>query len=108
MCAGNREQAGSGIPGARPGVFLAKFIQARYTQKPELILETRIHDVEINRPIADKELSFRFLKGISVGDVAKKVHYIWGDGAPAQTFTTEEFNEWRQREMKKARGIVTE
>jgi len=91
-----------------PGVFLAKLIQSRYTQKPELIVETRIHDVEINGPIADKELSFRFLKGIGVGDVAKKVHYIWGGGAPAQTFSTEEYNEWRQREMKKARGIATE
>ena len=91
-----------------PGVFLAKLIESRYTQKPELIVETRIHDVEINGPIADKELSFRYLKGMSVGDVAKKVHYIWGDGCPRQTFTTEEFNEWRQREMKKARGIATE
>jgi hypothetical protein len=41
-----------------------------------------------------------------VYDLEKKVHHVWGDGKPEMTFTTEQYNAWRQEEMQKARGLV--
>ena len=70
--------------------------------------ENIIHDVQANGPIPEKELAFRFPRGIGVGDVAKGVFYIWGDRAPAMTLTTDQYNAWRQKEMRRARGEVTE
>ncbi len=94
-----------------PGIFLAKRIRVTRarsdtTDKPQFLSEIIIHDVQVNRPITDKELAFRFPRGIGVGDVNKDVYYIWGENAPAMTFTAEQYNEWRRLEMQRARGQV--
>ncbi len=90
-----------------PGIFLAKRIRHKRTRSdaaddPKLVSETLIHDVQVNGPIADKELSFRFPRGIGVGDVTKDAYYIWGDGAPEMTLTTKQYNDWRSDEMLNA------
>jgi RNA polymerase sigma factor (sigma-70 family) len=92
-----------------PGVFLAKTIRRKRIRSdepdnPSFILETSIHDVQVNGPIAEKDLAFRYPKGIGVADVAKNVFYIWGDGAPAETLTAKEYNDRRQAEMLNARN----
>jgi RNA polymerase sigma factor (sigma-70 family) len=94
-----------------PGVFLAKRIRRKRTRsdapdEPNFILETVIHDVQVNGPITDKELAFRFPRGIGVGDVTKDVFYVWGDGAPEMTLTTQQYNDWRSEEMLKAQAQV--
>ncbi len=38
----------------------------------------------------------------------KDIRYIWGDGAPEMTLTTDEYNEMRKQELLKARGRVIE
>jgi hypothetical protein len=79
-----------------PGVFLAKRIRWKRTRSdapdnPRSVIEVIIHDVQVNGPITDKDLAFRFPRGIGVGDMKKQgVFYIWGDGAPAMTFTTDQ------------------
>jgi RNA polymerase sigma factor (sigma-70 family) len=96
-----------------PGIFLPKRVQVSRTrsdaaEKPQYLGENVIHDVEANGPIPEKALAFRFPRGIGVGDVGKDVYYIWGDRAPAMTLTTDQYNAWREHEMRKARGEVTE
>ncbi len=91
-----------------PGIYLAKTIRRKRIRSdepddPNFILETRIHDVQLNGPITDKDLALRFPRGIGVGDVAKDVFYIWGDGAPLETLTTKEYNDRRSLEMLNAR-----
>ncbi len=91
-----------------PGVFLAKTIRRKRIRsdehgEPSFVLETRIRNVQVNGPVTDKDLALRFPRGIGVGDVAKGVFYIWGDGAPLETLTTKEYNERRDLEMLNAR-----
>jgi hypothetical protein len=91
-----------------PGIFLAKTIRRKRIRSdehgdPNFILETRIHDVQVNGPVTDKDLALRFPRGIGVGDVAKAVFYIWGDGTPLETLTTKEYNDRRSLEMLNAR-----
>ena len=91
------------------GVFLAKRIQHKRTRSdgpndPNVVFETVIHDVLVNGFITEKELSFRFPRGIGVGDVTKDVFHVWGDGKPEMTFTTKQYNDWRLEEMQRARA----
>jgi hypothetical protein len=94
-----------------PGIFLARRIRRHRTRSdapddPNLIIETEIHDVQLNGPITDKDLAFRFPRGIGVGDVTKDVYYVWGDGAPEMTLTTQQYNDWSREEMLKAQAQV--
>ena len=97
-----------------PGVFLPRRVRVTRTrsdtaEKPQYLGDNVIHDVQVGcGPVTEKELAFRFPQGIGVGDVAKGVHYIWGDGAPMMTLTTDQYNAWRQKEVRRARGEVTE
>ena len=88
-----------------PGVFLAKRIRETRTRSdtkdnPTFLGEIMIHDVEANGPITEKDLAFRFPKGIGVLDMEKKVIYIWGDGAPASTLTIDQYDEMRRQQRK--------
>ncbi len=92
-----------------PGIFLAKTIRRKRIRSdepdnPSFILETLIHDVQVNGAVTEKELAFRYPRGIGVADVEKNVFYIWGDGAPAETLTTKEYNDRRDAQMLNARG----
>jgi hypothetical protein len=64
--------------------------------------------LQVNGPVGDKELAFRFPQGIGVLDVKKGVYYIWGYGAWAMTLTTDQYNEMRKRELLRAQGRVIE
>jgi hypothetical protein len=96
-----------------PGIFLPRRIRVTRSRSdtpdnPQYLGETIVHDVQVNGPVTEKELAFRFPQGIGVGDVEKNVFYIWGDGAPAMTLTTDQYNERRKQEMLRARGQVIE
>jgi hypothetical protein len=94
-----------------PGIFLPRRIRVTRTRSdsavnPFYLGETLIQDVQVNGPITDKELALRFPRGIGVADVTKGVFHIRGDGAPAETLTTDEYNDRRKQEMLRARGQV--
>jgi RNA polymerase sigma factor (sigma-70 family) len=96
-----------------PGIFLPRRIRVTRTRSdsavdPFYLGETLIQDVQVNGPVTDKELALRFPQGIGVADVKKGVYYIWGDGTPAETLTTDEYNDRRKQDMLRARGQVIE
>jgi hypothetical protein len=92
-----------------PGLYVAKTIQLGMPQDPLFVTQTNIHDLEVNAPIPESDFAFRFPQGIGVSDVSKDLHYVWGDGVPAQTFKTlDEYNRWRRQQMDKASGRVIE
>ncbi len=96
-----------------PGIFLPRRVRVARTRSdtpdnPQYLGETLIHDVQVNGPVTDEELAFRFPRGIGLLDVEKKVFYIWGDGAPERTLTADEYNELRKQEMLRLKGQVIE
>jgi RNA polymerase sigma factor (sigma-70 family) len=96
-----------------PGIFLPKRIRVTRVRSdsevnPFYLGETVIQDVQVNVPVTEQELAFHFPQGIGVADVKKGVFYIWGDGAPAETLTTEQYNERKKLEILQARGQVAE
>ena len=86
-----------------PGIFVPKTIRIERPQLAQLRHEFLVRGVAVNAPIPEAELAFRFPKGMGVGDAAKDVFYLWGDGKPERTFTTDEYNKWRQEQMELSR-----
>jgi RNA polymerase sigma factor (sigma-70 family) len=83
-----------------PGIFLPKRIRETMSWAPALVLETVISDVAVNTPVGDRDIALRFPEGIGVGDMGKKVWYVWGKDAPARTFkTAQEYNEWTRSQL---------
>jgi len=79
------------------GVFLPKRVKIDQTIKQRYLMETLMHDVEVNVPIDDNEFQVSFPEGIGVSNLAENVHYIWGKGKPELTFDTlDAFNSWKQ------------
>jgi|GEM_PF-5877965 len=88
------------------GIFLPKVYKTTIAGNPKYLRETIVRDAQVNSPISEVELSFRFPEGIEVADVQKNVYYLWGKGSPSRTLTTEELNRRREEEYAKARKTL--
>ena len=97
----------SGYHEPEPGIFIPKSFQSRSSSAPEYVRNTVIRDVQVNIPIPESELAFRFPEGILVGDASSDHFYKWGNGEPAKTFNSAaEVNGWRDKERLEAMKML--
>ena len=72
-------------------------VQSRDPARPGFLGEVETKEIEINIPIDEAELGLEFPAGCVVYDFPRMRYHIWGEGVPAETFTTERYNQWVSR-----------
>ena len=63
-------------------------VQSRDPARPGFLGEVETKEIEINIPIDEAELGLEFPAGCVVYDFPRMRYHIWGEGVPAETFTT--------------------
>jgi len=82
-----------------PGLVLPKTVRTTRADEPEIINLFEVRDVVCNEPIAESEFSLPIPEGTIVVDHRVNKFHLWGKGAPARTFASnEEFSDWRTRQ----------
>jgi len=84
------------------GLVLPKLIRATASKMPGRVVEIEMKNVEVNQPVGDQELTLEFPRGAIVIDHRNMKYHLWGEGAPARTFASnDEFNAWNQQRQRK-------
>ena len=96
-----------------PGIFLPRRVRVARTRSdtpdnPQYLGETLIHDVQVNGPVTDEELAFRFPRGIGLRRRGEESLLHLGRRGPERTLTADEYNELRKQEMLRLKGQVIE
>lgn len=89
----------------KPGIHFPMHIQTSSSDQPPSMLDVRVLSVKINEPIPEEAFRIEIPRGAKVKNSKTREVYIWGDGAPALTFTDpDRFQQWELAQMGSGPG----